>query len=89
MDLFINPQGEVCCLYDEAIDLTRLGPLAIRRASHVEPDASGAWYADLAPVDGPRLGPFRQRSAALAAEAAWLVAHRLAAPGDDELGIDS
>ena len=30
----------------------------IRRASHVEPDEAGRWWADLSPVGGPRLGPF-------------------------------
>ena len=39
-----------------------------RRASHVEPDADGRWWADLSPVAGPRLGPFEVRSAALDAE---------------------
>jgi hypothetical protein len=46
--------------------------VAIQRASHVEPDASGAWWADLNPVNGPRLGPFAYRSEALTAEAEWL-----------------
>ena len=47
------------------------------RHSHVEPDESGRWIADLSPVSGPALGPFPTRSAALAAEAAWLEANRL------------
>ena len=51
------------------------GDLAIRRASHVEPDAAGRWWADLAPVGGPRLGPFDRRSEALAAELRWLERH--------------
>ena len=72
MDLLISPAGQVRCVYDEAIDLRQLGAATIRRASHVEPDMDGRWYADLAPVAGPRLGPFRNRSHALAAEQAWL-----------------
>ena len=37
----------------------KLGTLAIKRASHVEPDGLGRWHADLSPVGGPFLGPFR------------------------------
>ncbi len=72
MRLVIEPGGRVRCLYGEAVDLTRLGVLSIRRASQVEPDGKGAWWADMSPVGGPRLGPFAQRSLALAAEEAWL-----------------
>ena len=72
MRLVITPSGAVRCLYGEAIDLTALGRPAITRASRVEPDGRGDWYADLAPMNGPRLGPFLRRSAALAAEEAWL-----------------
>jgi hypothetical protein len=77
MQLMIGPDGTVHCLYSEAINLTVLGRLQIRRASHVEPDECGLWHADLAPVGGPMLGPFSQRSEALAAEEAWLLAHWL------------
>jgi hypothetical protein len=38
----------------------------------VEPDTVGRWLADMAPVDGPVLGPFDRRSEALAAEREWL-----------------
>lgn len=81
MELVISRRGEVTAIYDEAIDLATLGPLVIRRASHVEPDASGAWWADLSPVKGPRLGPFRGRgrAAAITAEVAWLREHFLGA----------
>lgn len=77
MQLVIDRYGRTRSIYDEAIALDRLGSLRIRRASHVEPDETGAWYADLAPVAGPRLGPFSKRSTALAAETAWLEAHWL------------
>ena len=77
MDLIVHADGHVSCAYSETLDLASLGSLAIRRASHVEPDAHGQWLADLAPVGGPKLGPFDQRSVALAAEQAWLNEHWL------------
>lgn len=78
MTLVIAPDGSARTLYSETIDLAALGTLAITRASSVEPGADGRWTADLGPVRGPVLGPFRRRSEALAAEVAWLEAHRLA-----------
>jgi hypothetical protein len=72
MQLLVEPGGSVTCIYDEAIDLTALGTLSVRRASHVEPDAEGRWWADLSPVRGPKLGPFHLRSDALKAEMHWL-----------------
>jgi hypothetical protein len=78
MQMVIDPQGGIHCLYTEALNLAALGTLSIQRASHVEPDAQGKWWADLAPVGGPLLGPFDRRSAALAAESQWLEAHWLA-----------
>jgi hypothetical protein len=78
MQLVIDSGGQVRCLYSEVLDLAALGPLSIQRASHVEPDQDGRWWADLAPVSGPRIGPFTKRSAAIAAETAWLEQHVLA-----------
>jgi hypothetical protein len=72
MQLVVAPSGVVRCIYDETIDLAALGSPAISRASHVEPDQQGRWWADLSPVDGAVLGPFPNRSEALAAEHAWL-----------------
>jgi hypothetical protein len=77
MELIITPRGEVRCIYDEAIDLAALGDPVILRASHVEPNEHGQWCADLTPVAGPVLGPFQQRSMALAAEHEWLAGHWL------------
>ena len=77
MHILILPDGSLRCVYAGAIDLNQLGSPAIQRASHVEPDANGAWHADLGPVSGPVLGPFSQRSAALRAEADWLELHWL------------
>ena len=72
MDLVVEPDGTVRCIYDEAISLTTLGHVTIRRGSHVEPYAGGGWTADLGPVRGPILGPFATRSEALEAETEWL-----------------
>jgi hypothetical protein len=72
MQLVITPAGIVRCLYTETLELRALGSLSIGRGSHVEPDSAGNWQADLSPVGGPMLGPFLQRSAALAAEVEWL-----------------
>jgi|APCry1669189034_1035192.scaffolds.fasta_scaffold00134_5 hypothetical protein len=82
MNLFIRPDGSVQCLYDEKIDLARVGTVDIRRASHVEPAPldAGMWIADLAPVGGPFLGPFPTRSEALHAESSWLDAQMTLGP---------
>jgi len=72
MQLVVHPDGDVVCVYDEAIDLAALGLLSIERGSHVEPDQQGRWLADLQPVGGPVLGPFPRRSQALDAERQWL-----------------
>ena len=81
MRLVIAPDGRIEAVYSELIDLAGLGRLHVTRASHVEPGTDGHWSADLAPVGGPVLGPFRRRSEALAAEQDWLEAHWPARPG--------
>ena len=77
MELVVASDGDVRCIYDESLDLRALGKLQITRASHVEPDRDGNWWADMGPVGGPVLGPFGTRGEALAAERGWLVAARL------------
>ena len=72
MELVVGVDGMARCIYDEALDLQELGKLQITRASHVEPDSEGYWWADMGPVDGPVLGPFRSRTEALGAERGWL-----------------
>jgi hypothetical protein len=72
MELVVDAGGSVRCIYGEELDLRALGKLRITRASHVEPDAEGSWWAHMGPVDGPMLGPFRSRSEALGAERGWL-----------------
>ena len=75
MMLIIGPGGQGRCVYGEAIDLAALGAVQIRRASYVEPDAAGRWWADLSPAGGSKLGPFPLRSEAIDAEKQWLDAH--------------
>jgi len=72
MDLFVDSAGDIRCIYGEELDLRELGKLQITRASHVEPDRNGFWWADMGPVDGPVLGPFKNRTEALWAERVWL-----------------
>ena len=79
MELVVTPTGLVRCLYAEQISLTALGTPSIERASRVEPTGDGAWFADLALVGGPTLGPFPLRSLALASEVEWLRMHWLTA----------
>ena len=72
MELVVGCDGGVRCIYDEALDLREIGKLQITRASHVEPDRDGFWWADMGPVEGPVLGPFKNRTEALTAERGWL-----------------
>lgn len=76
MFVWIRPDGALHLVYDDAVrGLLALGRVAIRRASHVEPTPESRWTADLGPMDGPVLGPFETRAAALDVEQAWLVHH--------------
>ena len=72
VELVISLDGTTRSIYDERFDLKRIGRSSIARASHVEPTPAGDWLANLAPVNGPALGPLDKRSEALAAEFAWL-----------------
>ena len=75
MKAVINTSGKVTAVYDEEVDLSALGPVKISRASTVEPDSAGRWWADLALSNGPKLGPYTHRSHALVAERQWLEDH--------------
>jgi len=77
MQLVIDPQGSIRCLYGEELDLHSLGQPVITRGSHVEPTEDGRWTADLSPVAESMLGPFPHRSQALDAERLWLEEHWL------------
>lgn len=67
-----NTNGTAKMIYTEEMDLNELGNLNISRASHVEPTKDGKWTADMAPVNGPILGPFETRKEALAEEVKWI-----------------
>jgi hypothetical protein len=73
MELVVDAGGGVRCIYDEALDLRALGLLTITRASHVEPDKEGNWWADMEPSGGPVLGPFGSRSEAWGGARGWWV----------------
>ncbi len=73
MELVVDAGGSVRCIYDEGIDLREIGTLKITRASHVEPESEGYWWADMGPVGGPVLGPYDSRSEAVGAERGWLM----------------
>ncbi|HBN77274.1 MAG TPA: hypothetical protein DD473_15965 [Planctomycetaceae bacterium] len=77
MELLIQFNGNVRCIYGEKIDLRQIGCISIQRGSHVEPTVDGCWQVDLSPVDGPSIGPFKARSHALQAEESWLLKHWL------------
>ncbi|MGA2255088.1 MAG: hypothetical protein ABSG53_10535 [Thermoguttaceae bacterium] len=70
MTITIEHDGTARTIYSETLDLESMGTVTIARASHVEPNEDGQWFAQM--VGGPVLGPFAKRSAALAAEVAWL-----------------
>ena len=77
MIISIDTQGHVRGIYTDDFPWRELGETLVQRASHVEPDDSGFWYADLSLSNGPVLGPFARRADAIAAEVAWLEKHRL------------
>jgi hypothetical protein len=72
----IQPDGTLRFIWsDELRPILALGRGSIERASHVESNDANQWEADLSPVGGPVLGPFDNRSDALAAEIEWLQSH--------------
>lgn len=79
IDLIIRADGHIDAIHNDALsDLYNQGKASVKRASNVEPVDGGEqvnWVADMALVGGPRLGPYRLRSEALAAEVEWLKQH--------------
>jgi hypothetical protein len=76
INLTVKPDGTIAAIHNDAlVDLYDEGKATVERASHVEPSYDGGqvtWMADLSPVNGPKLGPYRLRSDALQAEVEWL-----------------
>jgi len=89
MEIIITPNGQGRCIYGEAIDLTTLGELTVQRGSHVEPTPDAQWTADMSPVSGPVLGPYRRRSEAIAAERDWLATNWLQSDQEPEPPLKS
>ncbi len=87
MELIIGADGNAVCVYGEELNLKAIGDVHIRRASHVEPDASGRWWADLSPTGGPVLGPFELRTSALETEVRWLGEHLHECQAKNRAGI--
>lgn len=74
--VIIDTEGRMRFVYNDRLAaLLEEGHGRISRASHVEPDGEGNWFADLSPVKGPKLGPFKLRTDALHAEVDWLEAN--------------
>lgn len=63
--------AKIQTLYNEEFELTDIGRVELKRASHVDP-IENKWYVDLSPVDGPIWGGFKKRSQALKAEVEWI-----------------
>ena len=76
--ILISAEGAISFVYaDDLRGILKQGVADIKRASTVEPDASGGWSADLSPVCGPVLGSFDTRSEAILEEVKWLENNRL------------
>ena len=73
-EIIIERDSTVRMIYTEAVEPLALGHATIQRASNVEPDQNGLWWADLSPVNGPKMGPYLRRSDAVRCEVNWLEA---------------
>lgn len=75
IEVTVLADGDLLFLWDDRLQpLLDVGSAVIRRVGRVEP-AKTEWVADLSPVRGPVLGPFRLRDEALQAEREWLARH--------------
>ena len=74
MIIDVLPSGQLMFIYDDELrEIIEHGESVMKRVSHVEPDEDANFTADLSPIGGPVLGPFRLRQEALK----WLESHVL------------
>ncbi len=73
VELLVQPDGNIRCLYTDLIDLSALGTLHVNRASHVEfNDSDQTWSVRLADT-GEVIGKgFKTRTEALEFEVNYL-----------------
>jgi hypothetical protein len=83
--IVVRPNGLIEFIYDDDLKgfIDQQSEKKLFRASHVEPDDKGNWWADLSPIDGPKLGPFNTRQAALNAEVEWIQKNYLGARNEN------
>lgn len=76
IEIVIHVDGTIQMVHDDdAAGLFKGETVTTFRASHVEPNPSGAgWIADMRTVGGPVLGPFERRDEALNEEVRILTA---------------
>lgn len=81
MTIIIDEGGNARFIYSDELAevLAETGEARTVRASHVEPCAGG-WSADMSPVGGPRLGPYKTRHEALEEEKKWLERNSIPKP---------
>ena len=72
LKLLVRTDSTVQAIYSDELAplIDKASHVEVRRASFVEPDPDGGWTATM--QDGTKLGPFRLRSEALAAEIRYL-----------------
>lgn len=82
-EFVIRKNGNVQTIYSDDLPMDVLGAVGkatVKRASHVEPTDDYRWTADMSPLDGPTLGPFKTRAEALRAETVWIRDNHLGLP---------
>jgi len=75
MEIYIDRTGNASCIYDEAINLSAIGAVSIRRASHVEPGRTGRVAGGHGDSRRSQAGPVYRRSEALASEEQYILSH--------------
>ena len=78
--VIIGNDGIARFIYDDAVMgvMNEISEkVCVKRASHVEPDENGLWFADMAPVGGEKFIGFKTRQEALDFEVDWLNQHNI------------